>query len=58
MDICETKDGVLVVHHDPSLKRTCGIDKKISEYNFADLPSFQDEIKLDFAVNTYTPTNN
>ena len=27
MDVCETKDGVLVVHHDKSLMRTCGIQK-------------------------------
>ena len=29
MDVCETKDGVLVVHHDKTLLRTCGIDEDI-----------------------------
>lgn len=30
MDVCSTKDGVLVVHHDKDLLRTCGIGKEIS----------------------------
>jgi glycerophosphoryl diester phosphodiesterase len=25
MDVCCTKDGILVVHHDHDLKRTCGV---------------------------------
>lgn len=58
MDVCETADKILVVHHDQSLKRSCGIDKKISDYNYADLPPFQEEIKLDFAYRKSTPTNN
>jgi lysophospholipase D len=31
LDICVTKDGKLVVHHDTNLKRTCGVDKLINE---------------------------
>lgn len=30
MDVCETADKVLVVHHDKSLMRSCGIDKLVS----------------------------
>ena len=31
MDVIETRDGVLVVHHDRDLKRTCGVDKMVGE---------------------------
>ena len=34
MDVCETKDEVLVVHHDKSLLRTCGINESIQNINF------------------------
>lgn len=30
LDLCVTKDGQLVVHHDASLRRTCGLNKDIS----------------------------
>jgi glycerophosphoryl diester phosphodiesterase len=30
LDICETKDSQLVVHHDINLRRTTGHDKLIS----------------------------
>lgn len=30
MDVCETADGVLVVHHDRTLSNTCGVDKLVS----------------------------
>lgn len=26
MDVCETKDNVLVVHHDKTYARLCGVD--------------------------------
>ncbi len=58
MDVCETKDKVLVVHHDHSLLRTCGVNKKIHEFDYADLPKFKDEIELDFGVNKSIVTNN
>lgn len=38
MDVCETADKILVVHHDHHLSRTCGVDRDIEEYNFVDLP--------------------
>ena len=31
LDVCETKDGQLVVHHDTNLKRTTGHDKLMQE---------------------------
>ncbi len=49
MDVCETKDGVLVVHHDHDLERTCGVKGSIRDYAFKDLPLFKKEIELNFA---------
>lgn len=37
LDVQETKDGVLVLLHDSSLKRTADLDKNIREMNYADL---------------------
>ena len=39
-DVYETKDGVLVVFHDTSLKRMCGVDK-----NILDMIRFLSDIK-------------
>lgn len=54
MDVCETKDGVLVVHHDHDLERTCGVKSKIKDLDFKDLPKFKEEIQLNFAPNGIT----
>jgi glycerophosphoryl diester phosphodiesterase len=45
LDVCETKDNQLVVHHDTSLRRTTGHDKQISEVTFAEIPPLQDSIQ-------------
>ena len=42
-DICTTKDGKIVVNHDESLKRTCGLDKEITEVDYADLPRMKEK---------------
>lgn len=44
MDVCSTKDGVLVVHHDLDLQRACGVDKKVKDVLSTDLPKLQDQI--------------
>jgi len=31
MDVCETKDNVLVVHHDKTYARICGVDTKTTD---------------------------
>ena len=33
MDVCRTKDDIIVVVHDDHLKRLCGVDKKVSQFN-------------------------
>ena len=46
LDVQLTQDGQLVVHHDGSLKRVCGVDKKILEVDYADLPLLPDGTKI------------
>lgn len=43
-----TKDGQVVVSHDNSLKRSCGVDGEISDYDYKDLPKIQGVLSLDF----------
>lgn len=50
MDVCLTKDKKIVVIHDDLLLRMCGVHKYVQEFNYKDLPPFQDEIILDFSV--------
>ena len=40
MDIQLTKDGQVVVFHDWSLKRMCGVEGKVCEYTFDELQQF------------------
>lgn len=58
MDVCETKDGILVVHHDEDLSRTCGVSKHISDFNYEELPPFKQEITLNFAREGHTIRSN
>lgn len=46
LDVQLTKDGRLVVHHDGSLKRVCGVDKLIREVDYADLPLLPDGSRI------------
>ncbi|CDW73210.1 glycerophosphodiester phosphodiesterase domain-containing protein 1 [Stylonychia lemnae] len=48
-DVQMTKDGVLVAFHDDDLIRTCGVDKKISETDYADLPQLRSPIPIWFS---------
>jgi glycerophosphoryl diester phosphodiesterase len=36
-DVHATRDGVLMAFHDPDLRRTCGVDARIGDLDFADL---------------------
>ena len=36
LDVRLTKDGVVILNHDPDLKRTMGLDVKISEKTFTE----------------------
>lgn len=37
MDVRATRDGVIVVHHDPTLLRQCGVDRPLSDLTFEEL---------------------
>jgi glycerophosphoryl diester phosphodiesterase len=58
MDVCETKDSILVVHHDHDLERTCGVKQYIRDFNYRDLPLFKPEIELNFAPEGKTVKSN
>ena len=51
MDVCLTKDKQIVVIHDSSLLRMCGVNKHVEEFNYKDLPHLIPEIPYDFSVN-------
>lgn len=57
LDICTTKDGQLVVHHDSNLRRTCGVNREISELDYAQLPTYMGEFES-FGGGTMTTTRN
>ena len=40
LDVRLAKDGGLVVHHDPTLKRTCGVDRGISEMSVGEISGY------------------
>lgn len=43
-DIQRTKDGVLVLHHDDSLKRLVGVDARVCDFTYAEL------LQMDFGA--------
>ena len=48
-DVRMTKDGVIVVCHDDTLTRLCGVDQLVKHTNFNDLPKFKKEIPMHFS---------
>jgi glycerophosphoryl diester phosphodiesterase len=48
MDVCMTKDGILVVSHDSYLDRLCGQDLHIHDLNYKDLPKHADQVLIHF----------
>ena len=58
MDVMPTKDNQLVVHHDLTLKRTCGVNREVNELNYAELPRFRDEFPLHFGEEKGKGNNN
>ena len=56
MDLQMTKDDVIVVCHDVSLLRLCGVNVKVSDLNYNELPKFAQDIHLDHFDNTILDT--
>ena len=46
LDVQLTRDGKLVVHHDGSLLRVCGVDQKILDTDYARLPLLPDGSRI------------
>ena len=46
LDVQLTRDGQMVVHHDGSLKRVCGVDKLVQDVDYADLPLLPDGSRI------------
>lgn len=40
LDVRQTKDGEIVIMHDESLRRTCGVNKKVGEITFDELREY------------------
>jgi len=49
IDLQLTKDGEVVVSHDNHLMRTAGVDAKISDLDYQDLPLLHQSLPVDFA---------
>jgi len=45
-----TKDGRIIVCHDPCLKRMCGDTRKVIETYLKDLPAFKQKIPMHFSA--------
>lgn len=39
-DLRLTRDGVVVLHHDETLERSCGVQKKVSDCSFSELQNY------------------
>ena len=46
LDVQLTRDGQMVVHHDGSLKRVTGVDRKVQDVDYADLPLLPDGSRI------------
>ena len=56
LDVHLTKDGEVVIQHDDTLERMCGPEyagKKMTDYNYADLPPMQKKIKMHLTEGDY-----
>jgi len=56
MDVCMTKDGILVVSHDEFLSRLCGHDVHLKDLNYSELPRHADKIPIHFSVDLHYDT--
>lgn len=48
LDVVETRDKQLVIHHDLGLARTCGVEREVAHLNYSELPRFKAEYHLHF----------
>ena len=57
-DVQRTKDGVFVISHDSTLKRMCGVDKKISDLTYKEILKYPviNGCNAEKYPDNYTPT--
>ena len=54
-DLAMTKDNVPVISHDTFLRRLCGVEGNLRDFNYAELPPFVDKIDISFSpYDSYT----
>ena len=52
-DVHMTLDDVVVIAHDDDLSRVCGVDKRIAELAYSELPPMLRSVPLHFAEGDY-----
>ena len=53
MDVQLTKDKQVVVHHDDTLQRVTGVDRRVSDFDYNELPSALEEVPMHFGFEVY-----
>ena len=53
LDVHLSKDKKVVVIHDGNLRRVTGVEGKVSDYNYEDLPPLKNRIAVEFANNLH-----
>mmetsp|Transcript_20194 Transcript_20194/g.19847 ORF Transcript_20194/g.19847 Transcript_20194/m.19847 type:complete len:256 (+) Transcript_20194:20-787(+) len=53
LDVHTTKDGKIVVFHDPTAYRMTGLDRTIEELNYDEIPPIMDRVKFPFGDGFY-----
>ena len=53
MDVCITKDNQVVVIHDSKLKRLTGVEGKVRDFDYKDLPRIGDKVPVHFDFSTF-----
>ncbi|XP_072127503.1 lysophospholipase D GDPD1-like isoform X1 [Mobula birostris] len=48
LDCCLTRDGEVVVSHDTTLERQAGLEIRIRDVNYKDLPPYQERLEVTF----------
>ena len=53
VDVHLSKDGEVIVAHDPMFLRTAGLEGNIAETNYFDLPLLKEQLVLDFGTSKF-----
>lgn len=53
MDVQLTRDKQVVVHHDPMLSRLTGVERRVSEMDYDEIPKVMEETQQHFGFAKY-----